>query len=68
MESIVKGIDEIRRSEWITYEWINVTAWGDKTRQYLRGHIRRIEDAPYAADQFDIWVENYRAEMKRGGE
>lgn len=53
--SVLVSIENMRRNEWIRYQWINVQTMSMGKPLYLRGGLRPIEDAKNAAEQFDMW-------------
>jgi hypothetical protein len=59
-DAIIRYIDEINRPEWIIWEWVECTEFWEEKRKYIRGIMRPIEDAPKAAEQFDIWIKAYK--------
>ena len=68
-KSVIKGIHEITRNEWIAFTWIDVTEMTDKTRKYKRGIFRPIEQSKDAAEQFDLFIRACNAvEAKRRGD
>lgn len=38
-----KGLSQITREEWVTYQWIDVTQMGDEERIFMR-HYKRTPD------------------------
>lgn len=69
MDSVVKSLSEMRRNEWIAYEWRDVTEMQDADRMFLRGLLRNPADALTAAQEFDTWVKAAQSVCKqeRGG-
>ena len=55
-----KKAREIRRNEWISYYWIDVTECGCEELTYLRGRERPIEESIQAGKEFDEWLVNFR--------
>lgn len=41
----VKSHDSITFAEWILYNWISVTTFSDKQPEYIRGHLRPLDEA-----------------------
>ena len=64
-ESVTRKITEMKRSEWVAFNWINVTEHGQPEPVYLRGTFRPIEDAISAAKEFDVWIKGAHTEYKK---
>jgi hypothetical protein len=59
---VVKAMD-MKRNEWITYRWENITTHcGELT--YLNCGMRPIEESIQAGQEFDEWVGNARHTLK----
>ena len=54
---------DIKRSEWITYRWENITTYGGELT-YLNCGMRPIEESIRAGQEFDAWVDNARHTFK----
>jgi hypothetical protein len=54
MENIEKTLSEITRKEWILYQWIEATQFGDTERYFLRGQERTPDEALNAAQEWDF--------------
>ncbi|MFA5150263.1 MAG: hypothetical protein WC433_05080 [Candidatus Omnitrophota bacterium] len=61
--SLVKKAMDIKRSEWITYRWENITTYGGELT-YLNCGMRPIEESIRAGQEFDAWVDNARHTFK----
>jgi hypothetical protein len=59
MEGVIRLID-ITRPEWIFYNWIEVTAYGDSESLYIKGTMRNPAGCEQAAKDWDIWAKAYR--------
>jgi hypothetical protein len=58
-----KKLDEIKRSEWIAFQWIEIPrAMGDEERTFMADGKRTPAEAAQAADEWDITAEE-RAEF-----
>jgi hypothetical protein len=53
MDTVISQKD-IKRDEWIKWEWILVTTQGDGEQKYIKGRERTIEDCITAANQWDF--------------
>ena len=58
---IIKSMTEINNQEYILYNWMPVTAVSDEIPVMLRGRMRTPAEAKVARDEFDVFVEAYRA-------
>lgn len=63
-ENLIRKITEMKRSEWIAYNWTNITEQGQQEPVYLRTTLRLIEDAISAANEYDVWVKEAHTEYK----
>ena len=60
--SYQKKLKDITRAEWVVYYWIDTTEWGNTEETiFLRGNMRPIEESIEAGNEFDCWMDNYRA-------
>jgi hypothetical protein len=64
-ESLIRKITEMKKSEWVAYNWINVTEQGSFEPVYLRSNLRPIENAISAAKEYDNWVKEVHTEYKK---
>jgi hypothetical protein len=55
-EIIVKTIRELRRHEWIAFEWYEVSDYSSVERRLLRGHLRTPDEGARAAKEWDEWI------------
>ena len=56
MDNVV-SLSDMKRDDWIKYQWENVTEFGDKEPKYLRMGLRPIEQRKEAMEQFDaLWL------------
>ena len=46
-------VSEITRAEWVKYQWIDVTTFGDPVRRLMRGLERTIDESHRAAWEWD---------------
>jgi hypothetical protein len=53
--SVVK-LTEMCRDWWVYYRWEMIMELGNEEPQYINCGYRPIEDAGYAARQFDEWI------------
>ena len=57
--TIIKKATEIKRNEWVTYCWLEVTTHCSELT-YIRGRQRPIEESIRAGQEFDEWFKNAR--------
>jgi hypothetical protein len=55
MKSVVKPLAEITRSEWVAFNWIEITEYGDKDRKFIRGYFTTPPEAVAKGEEWDIW-------------
>lgn len=61
-----KLLSEITRKEWIIYEWIDITAFGEE-RIFAQGNPRTPDEAVQAAEEWDF-LESVKNEKEAEGE
>jgi hypothetical protein len=61
----IKYLRNITRDEYIVWDWINATAYGDTELTMLRGYPRTPDQAAKAAQDWDIWNRSIRRESLR---
>ena len=49
-----KPLSQITRTEWIKYQWIDVTQMGDSERTMLQGFLRTPDEAYQAIEEWDV--------------
>lgn len=49
-----KLLSEITRTEWIKYQWIDVTQFGDPERMMLQGFLRTPDESYQAIEEWDV--------------
>jgi predicted RecB family nuclease len=52
-----KALKDITRTEWIKYQWIDVTQMGDEERIMLQGFLRTPDEMMMAIEEWDISAE-----------
>ena len=52
-----KKLSEIIRSEWIAFQWMDITQMGDEERKFLRGFGRTPDEAMQAMEEWDMTAE-----------
>lgn len=60
-----KPLSQITRAEWITYQWLDATAFGDRERMLLRGLERTPDEAAQAARNWDAVIDIIRHEKEQ---
>jgi hypothetical protein len=64
-----KELSKITRTEWIKWQWIDVTEIGDGERFMLRNYLRTPDEAAQAAENWDMTAEERgAAEPEPAGE
>jgi hypothetical protein len=58
-----KKLSEISRTEWIKYQWIDVTQMGDEERIMLQGFLRTPDESYQAIEEWDV-VEQETSEQE----
>lgn len=53
-----KKLSEIIRTEWIKYQWTDVTQMGDNERIMLQGFLRTPDEAFQAMEEWDVTAED----------
>lgn len=52
-----KKLSEITRTEWVAYQWIDITEMGDQERMFLRHLGRTPDEAAQAMEEWDMTAE-----------
>ncbi len=52
-----KNLSDITRSEWVVWNWEEVTCLGDEDRVFQMGYKRTPDEARQAADDWDSTAE-----------
>ncbi len=53
-KNIAKGLSEITRKEWILYQWLENTTFGDEERHFIPIGSRTPDEAMQAAEEWDF--------------
>jgi hypothetical protein len=56
-----KKLNEITRSEWVAWVWLDATELGDKEKMYIRGDQRDPSESLKTGQEWDAWNEAYNA-------
>ena len=53
-----KPLSEITRTEWIKYQWVDVTQMGDTERMMLQGFLRTPDESCQAMEEWEVTAED----------
>lgn len=53
-----KPLSEISRTEWIKYQWTDVTQMGDTERMMTQGFLRTPDEAYQAMEEWEVTAED----------
>ena len=53
-----KPLSQISRTEWIKYQWIDVTQMGDDERMMSQGFIRTPDESYQAMEEWEVTAED----------
>lgn len=53
-----KKLSEITRTEWIKYQWVDITQMGDEERIMLQGFLRTPNEAYQALEEWEATAED----------
>ncbi len=53
-----KPLSEITRTEWIKYQWVDVTQMGDSERIMLQGFLRTPDESYQAMEEWEVTAED----------
>jgi len=63
-----KPLSEITRTEWIKYQWTDVTQMGDPERMMLQGFLRTPDESYQAMEEWEVTAEDRGVEEEFGTE
>ena len=55
---MVKKLSEITRTEWIKYQWVDVTQMGDPERMMQQGFLRTPDESYQAMEEWEVTAED----------
>ena len=53
-----KALKDITRTEWIKYQWTDVTQMGDTERMMMQGFLRTPDEAYQALEEWEVIAED----------
>ncbi len=53
-----KELSKITRTEWIKYQWTDVTQMGDEERIMLQGFLRTPDESYQAMEEWEVTAED----------
>ena len=53
-----KPLSQLTRTEWIKYQWVDVTQMGDSERIMLQGFLRTPDEAYQALEEWEVTAED----------
>ena len=59
-----KPLSQISRTEWIKYQWIDVTQMGDDERMMSQGFIRTPDESYQAMEEWEVTAEDRGVEQE----
>lgn len=53
-----KALKDITRTEWIKYQWTDVTQMGDPERMMMQGFLRTPDESYQAMEEWEVTAED----------